>query len=124
MVTVLQRASASNPLKGKVEDVANGKIYTADQAFKLGLVDQIDYREAAYAVAAKRAGLTGAKPAIFRVKETPGILELLGAKTGIGPAGASSAGPEVGVEVNGVKVDSSTIYDLLSPRMMYLWNGS
>jgi len=80
----------SGKLKGKIEDIANGKIYTSDQALKLGLVDLVDYPEAAYAIAAKRAGLT-VKPMIIRMKDTPSILELLGARSGVGPAGSSVA---------------------------------
>ncbi|CAN5375068.1 hypothetical protein BH10PLA1_BH10PLA1_04010 [soil metagenome] len=120
-VVVKGRSAA---LKGKIEDIANGKIYTADQALKLGLVDLVDYPEAAYAEAAKRARLGTVKPTIIRMKDTPGILELLGAKTGLGPAGASGTAPDLGnVEFRGMNIDAGTVYDLLTPRLMYLWNG-
>ncbi len=119
------RATATNPLKGKVEDVANGKIYTADQAFKAGLIDLIDYPDKAYAVAATRAGLTGSKPTVVRIKEMPGLLQdLLGAKSGIGTSGGESISTGGNhIEYNGVKIDASTLNDLLRPQLMYLWDG-
>jgi len=110
-------------LKGKIEDIANGKIYTSDQALKLGLVDLVDYPEAAYAIAAKRAGLT-VKPMIIRMKDTPSILDLLGARSGVGPAGSSDTAPDLGsIDFRGTKIDAGMVYDLLTPRLMYLWNG-
>src|SRR5207253_4322729 len=45
-------------IKGKIEDIANGKIYSADEALALGLIDKIDYKQAAWDKAAQLAGLT------------------------------------------------------------------
>jgi protease-4 len=106
-------------LVGTLKDIADGKVYTADQALKLGLVDQIDYPEAAYAVAITRAALpSGVKPEVVRLKEPPGLLDLLGAQSGVGGAGAASR-----VEFNGIKVDANSFYSLLVPKVMYLWDG-
>ncbi len=111
----------SGRLKGKIEDIANGKVYTANQAFNLGLVDKIDYPESAYAEAITRANLGGVKPTIVRLKESGGLLELLNSRTGVSDPSASLAGGKV--ELNAVKIDAGSVYEMLLPKVMYLWDG-
>ena len=47
--------------EAKVRTLADGRVYTADQALSLGLVDQIGYLEDAIAATKSAAGLTEAK---------------------------------------------------------------
>jgi len=112
----------SGKLKGKIEDIANGKVYTANQAFKLGLVDKVDYPESAYAEAITRAGLVGKTPQIVRLKPTPGLLDMLSGQAGIA-GGQASGGGASKIELNGIKIDGADIYEMLLPKVMYLWDG-
>ncbi len=111
----------SGRLKGKIEDIANGKVYTANQAFKLGLVDKIDYPESAYAEAITRANLGGTKPTIVRLKESGGLLDLLNSRSGVSDPSAGLVGGKV--ELNAVKIDAGSVYEMLLPKVMYLWDG-
>ena len=78
-------------LTGSPTDVFNGKVFTASQALKLGLIDQIGYPDDAYAHAAtKVAGLTN--PHVVRYREpTPGLLGVLFG----GPSAAGATGNTV-----------------------------
>jgi protease IV len=54
----------------RVRGFADGRIYTADQALRMGLVDRIGYLEDVVALAKERAGLTEAKVVMYhRPKE-------------------------------------------------------
>lgn len=54
----------------RVRAIADGRIYTADQAMGLGLVDRIGYLEDVVSLAKERAGLTEAKVVMYhRPKE-------------------------------------------------------
>lgn len=54
----------------RVRAAADGRIYTADQALKLGLVDRVGYLEDVVALAKERAGLAEAKVVMYhRPKE-------------------------------------------------------
>jgi protease-4 len=104
-------------LVGKIDDIADGKVYTAKQALAAGLVDQIGYAEDAYKYAAQTAGLS--KPMVVKfAPRPPTLLEALGG------ADAKSAGVG-GVTVNGVNVNvqSGLLEELGTPRPMYLWRG-
>ncbi|MEZ0264571.1 MAG: signal peptide peptidase SppA [Phycisphaerae bacterium] len=103
-------------LVGKIDDIADGKVYTAKQALAAGLVDEIGYADDALRHAAKAAGL--GKPMVVRyAPRPPSFLEALG-----GADAKSGAG---GVTVNGVNVnvDAGFIEQLGTPRPMYMWRG-
>ena len=54
----------------RVRALADGRVYTADQALRLGLVDRIGYLEDVVALAKERAGLSEAKVVMYhRPKE-------------------------------------------------------
>lgn len=96
-----------------IDQIANGKIYTAAEALKLGLVDQEGYSSDAYAVASQ--GLT--KPHVVRYEATLTLLDIMGAE--------SRAGSAKGTTINGVNVnlDHNLIHQLVTPQLMYLWRG-
>jgi protease-4 len=104
-------------LVGNIDDIANGKAYTGDEALKLGLIDEIDttgFLDVAVAHAAKSAGITN--PTVIKYQEKPSILDILSqAKYAGGQPGAS------GVNIN---IDASLLDRLSTPRMMYLYNGA
>jgi protease-4 len=107
-----------NKLKGSIDSIANGKIYSAADALKLGLIDQIGYRADAIAKAAKLASLT--KEHVVRYEEPQGLLEALSSKSNL-PAPSASGN----TTINGINVtlDPHTIQEFTTPRMMYLWRG-
>jgi protease-4 len=97
-------------LRQKIEDVCNAGLYTAGQAHKNGLIDQIGYPEEAYAWAAQKAGLTS--PTIVRYRQRPTLLDALLGEN------AARSGPIGGVQIN---IDRGLLEDLRQPRLMYLW---
>ena len=105
-------------LKDTIDNIANGKAYTGDEALKLGLVDEIDttgYLDVALGKAAVSAGLQ--KPQVVLYHEpAPSILNLLSSADYSG--GRSKA---QGLTVN---LDASLMDRLSSPRMMYLYAGA
>ena len=104
-----------------VKQVANGKIYLADEALKNGLIDQIGDMSAAIAEATRRAGVSN--PAVIELKERPSLMELLGGE-GRTPIAPPSGKGGTSVEINALKLDASGVRDLLTPRLMYLWDGN
>ena len=101
----------SAKLKGTIDEIANGKVYTSGDAMNLGLIDQIGYLQDAQTVAQTNAGLSN--PTIVQYEEPrPSILSFLLSK---GPAGSPDA-----VSVN---IDSKVLHELMTPRPMYLWRG-
>jgi protease-4 len=103
-------------LKAPMETIANGKVYTATEAEKMGLVDRMGYASDAYASAASLAGLS--KPHVVRYESTASFMSLFGATSNL--PGASTA-----VNINGVNVnvDGKMLDHLATPRAMYLWKG-
>lgn len=119
------RQGKLNP-KYKIEDIANGKVYTASEAKDLGLVDDVKYASDAYDKAASLAGLTNKH--VVKFSKPQGLLELFSggeSKSGLGGGGAVNLNGSGGVTVNGVNVnvDSTLLDDLGRPRLMYLWRG-
>ena len=96
--------------------IANGKAYTAGDALKLGLVDQIGYLADAYAYAGTKAGLKNMT--VVRYEEPSTLIEMLTSKSTLPPVSASG-----GVQINGIQIDANHIGDLLRPRLLYLWRG-
>jgi protease-4 len=107
----------SGKLKKPLDQIANGKIYLAADALALGLIDQVGYRQDAYAYAATKAGLS--KPSVVKYQDQPSFMELLTARSTL-PAPSAAA---QGVTMNGINLDAGGISELMTPRMMYLWRG-
>jgi protease-4 len=110
-------AGRKGKIKGSLDDIANGKAYTAQQALDFGLIDEIDavgYLDAAIAYATKQAGLT--TPTVVKYQEVPpSLFERLNSIQYLG--GHPQAG---GVSIN---IDASTLHRLKTPTMMYLYEG-
>ncbi len=77
-------AEGRNMTIDEVSKLANGLIYTADEALEYKLIDQIDYFDAALDKAMEMAGLTDAR---FIRYEKPfdykGVIERFGARSGL-----------------------------------------
>lgn len=94
-------------LLAKIDDVAIGRIWPADEALKLGLIDEIGYRDDVCDALARDSGLV--QPTIVRLKERHSILDTLTASTSLGS-------PKVSIEVSPKLLD-----EIRSPRMEYRW---
>jgi protease-4 len=106
-----------NKLKGKTEDIFNGKAFMGAEALNLGLIDDIDdtgYLDAAIKYATQQASLSG--PQVIKYHDPPvSLLNLL--------ASSKSAGRQAsngGITIN---LDASLIDRLASRRAMYLYTG-
>src|SRR5688572_6224672 len=97
-------------LKDTIEKIADGRVFTAAEALKLGLVDQQGYSTDAYDRAASLASLSN--PTVVRYQHQPSLFEAFGVKWG----GTSSQG------IN-VSIDPSALHELTTPRAMYIWRG-
>lgn len=116
-------AGRSSKLTKPIDIIADGKAYTAKEALRLGLVDAIGYPEDAYTFAATKAGLNGNQ--IVRYHEPSlNLLDLISGGEGKLGHGGGKMGAG-GVSLNGinVNVDSSTLDELTTPRMLYMWRG-
>ena len=101
-------------LKMPIEQIANGKAYTAQDALAMGLVDQIGYPADAYAYAARAAKLSHMM--VVRYEEPSSLAELLTSRWG-------GVAPSASLRINGVDV-SANLEALLTPKMLYLWRGN
>lgn len=104
-----------------VEQVADGRAFTAPEAKASGLIDDIGYLNDVIAYVTTTHGLS--RPQVFRYHiPSPGLLDLLLGQSSAGPGQARGAG---GVSFNGVNinVDSKLLDELATPRVLYLWRG-
>ncbi|MGF1632286.1 MAG: signal peptide peptidase SppA [Phycisphaerae bacterium] len=107
-------------LKRPINDLADGRVYGARAAMQYGLVDNIGTLEDAIADAAGRAGELD--PTVVRYKAQPTLLDLLG---GGGVNGGTPGGVKGTLEAGwpSVTIDPALIWELTTPRPMYLWRG-
>ncbi|QDV34530.1 signal peptide peptidase SppA [Tautonia plasticadhaerens] len=87
----------------RAREVAEGQIYSADEALALGLVDRLGYQEDAIAEAIRRADLDG--PRVVRYQKPISLGSLFGLS-------ASSSRTAI--------IDEQTIMELRTPRMMMI----
>jgi len=94
--------------KNKLESVANGSAYTAQQALTNGLIDGIGYLDDAIALAAQRAVLTNQEPTVIRYhRVAPAFGGILGAQT------SSHSAEDI----------RTIIQEISRPTLMYLYNN-
>ena len=109
-------AGRSSKLKANLEDVTNGKVFTANTALNMGLVDQVGYLEDAQAHAASTVGLSN--PTVVRYQNPPSLMDLLmAARSNIGPGIAAGGGGMA------ITIDQKLLHELSTPRPLYLWRG-
>jgi protease-4 len=112
-----RNANSVTRLTKSIDEIANGKIYTAKDAEALGLIDQTGYARDAYKHAASMAGLS--EPTVVRYADPPSAMEIL---LGRGEADLRAAA-RVGPEGVSVRLDPTMLHELGTPRLMYLWRG-
>ncbi|MEM8874557.1 MAG: signal peptide peptidase SppA [Planctomycetota bacterium] len=111
-VVTAARQPAMNSAGASIDEVANGKIFSSDQAQKLGLIDVQGYRADAYARAEAGAGINNATVIRYDMPVSP-FEGLLGVDAPIG----GKAG--LNIELGGDLID-----ELTTPRLLYLWRGN
>jgi protease IV len=125
------RKTAPNPLKKPIQEIADGRVYTAKEAEQLGLIDKIGYPTEAYDKAASMAGVSS-KHVVRYTPKPPTLFEMLSSQSqsGVSPAQSAAASqtqaPMGSVTINGVNVnfDVRALLDELGrPRPLYLWRG-
>ena len=99
-------------LKKPLDEIANGKVYMAQRALDLGLIDQIGYLNDAIDQIATAASLS--KPMAVRYSERPSLTRML--------LGAQSQSSVSGRGVT-LQISPEVMERFSSPRMMYLWRG-
>ncbi len=110
----IEAVQAGRP-KLKAEQIiklADGRVYTADQAKENGLIDDIGYMRDALALARKMGHMNRAKAVIY------------GRPWGYRPnayAASGSGEPSVGTQVNLVNISAPELMRLASPQFLYLW---
>ncbi|MCS7035012.1 MAG: signal peptide peptidase SppA [Phycisphaerae bacterium] len=106
---VVQKGRGSK-LTAPMNVIASGKVFTAMEASKLGLVDQVGYFDDAVDKAIALANLN--QPRVIRYSRPPSLWESLGVESA------------EGIARNALHWDRSVLDELLRPRLMYHWNGS
>jgi len=102
-ISIPSRTEGEPPVKFAETEPFNGRIYLAEEAQELGLIDKIGYQEAALRGAARLAGLGNEK--VVRYSRKRGLLDML-LQTEASPA---------------VKLDIDLLDKLQTPRFMLLW---
>ena len=108
--TAVVAAGRKGKLTVPMAKIAIGKIWTSEEAQKLGVVDGIAYLDEVCEKTAAEAGIS--RPTVIRLRPRGGLLEAL--------AGASSS---VGPRKVEVKVDAQSVEDLARGAMEYRYRG-
>jgi protease-4 len=99
----------------RVRELADGRVYTGEQALELGLVDAIGYIEDAIAAAKKAAGVQRVRVVMYHrpFGHRPNAY-----------AAPSAPSPEA-LQVSLIHIDAGipSLLDWSRPRIMYLWTG-
>jgi protease-4 len=69
--------------QGEVEKLADGRVFTGEEALQLKLVDRIGTLQDAIELAAERGGIRGEPRVIYPRRERPGLLDVLAGETSI-----------------------------------------
>lgn len=97
-----------------VDELANGKVYMANQALAVHLIDQIGYLDDACQYAATTAGLKN--PTVVRFENPPSLMELFSSRSGSGQAQISNSGVTI-------HLGQDALSGVSRPGLMYLWQG-
>jgi len=95
----------------KVKSLADGRVYTGEQALANGLVDRIGYMEDAIRLAKQRGGISKAKVVMYH--------RPLGYRANVYSAAPMAAGSQV----NLLNINVPDAITLSQPKFLYLWTG-
>lgn len=76
-VEAVAQGRAGKLEKSRILELADGRVYTGQEAVELRLVDQLGTLHDAVMVAARQAGIEGEPRTIYPRERTPGLLDLL-----------------------------------------------
>jgi protease IV len=98
--------------QGRVRAIADGRVYTATQALELGLIDRIGTIRDAVEVAKERAGVDRTKLVTYHrpLDYKPNYYARVPRVTNSGE-----------ININLLRLDASSLYDITTPRFLYLW---
>lgn len=108
--TSVVREGRGERLKADIAEVASGKVFTADEARRMGLVDDIGDLDTALEYLAARHGIREAR--VVRLRQAATLSSLLGLTTRL-TSGETR-----------LELDHALLEQLLSPRPLYLWRGN
>ncbi len=95
----------TNLAEYQVRELADGSIFTAPEAMKKGLIDEIGYFDSAVDKAQSMAGISNAQ--VIEYREIFSFWTMMGAQ---------SKNPTINIE-------SELLDKLAAPRLLYLWDG-
>ena len=95
----------------KIAQLADGRVYTGQQARENGLVDGLGYLEDVVSMAKSRANLSKAKVVMYH--------RPWGNRENI-----YSASPNLPAQINMVNINAPDLLDMSRPRFLYLWTGN
>lgn len=95
-----------------VRKLADGRVYTANQALERGLIDRIATMRETVAIAKQRAGIENARLVAYH--------RPLGYRPNFYAAQPAPASPTAAVNL--VNLDFGSLLERTSPRFMYLWH--
>lgn len=90
--------------EGQVRMLADGGVFSADEALDNQLIDEIGYFDAAVEAIGKMAGLSD--PTVIEYSEELSVWSMLGAES-----------------KTGLSLNTELLDKLLTPQVMYLWDG-
>jgi protease-4 len=100
-------------LTDSIDRIANGKAYSAKEALRLGLIDQVGYPGDAYAKAEGLAGGSGMR--VIRYERRRGLMDEI-----LWPEASAKQGSAGSLHLH---LDASVLENALVPRLMYIWRG-
>ncbi|HEV8604235.1 MAG TPA: signal peptide peptidase SppA [Tepidisphaeraceae bacterium] len=117
--TTVVKDGRGTKLKGTIKEICDGRIYTANDALKNGLIDQIGYTDDVYAWVKTKANLKD--PQIVKFQRPIYLLNFFGGESRQKGGGElySKGGP-LSITIN---LDAAALDELRSPRVLYLWRG-
>ena len=100
---------------GRLNEIADGSIFTADEALTNGLIDGVGYLDDAIAQAEQLAGLATGSAGVFFLREPPSLF----GDGLLGEARQQLSSKRAAPEIDGEQV-RKLLYELSSPRPAYL----
>jgi protease-4 len=108
-----------------VEQVADGRLFTATEAKASGLIDDIGYLDDVIAHVKSTGGLGNPQVVRYHVP-LPGLFEVFFGQSSVGTGQARGTAAGSGVAINNgvnVNIDARLIDEMATPRVLYLWRG-
>jgi len=103
-VGIVQKGRAGTLSAEQVRELADGSIYGAPKALEEKLIDKIGYLDDAIAVAKSLAGISAAE--VVEYRRPFSLMDMLSVKS-----------------ANTLKLNRTTLYELSTPEVLYMWSA-